>query len=247
MEKLEPRRLSRRSLIRLAAGAAAASLTRLYAFSSDFWNKKDPSEWTGAEIDQLTNKSPWAKEVSVTAAGQGMQQGQGGGYPSGGGLGYPGMGGGMGRGRNRGGMGAPGQTYKGLVRWESAKPIVEALKTPLPDGFTNHYVISVRGIPLNAGSRQYQNQDDSSRSDQDALDRLKGQTFLVPKDKPNLQPGVVVQQPAGYGNVYFGFSKDLLTLRPEDKEVEFHSMFGSVQVKAKFDLKEMLYRGELAI
>ncbi len=30
-------------------------LRRLYASSSDFWNKKDPADWTGAEKDQLTN------------------------------------------------------------------------------------------------------------------------------------------------------------------------------------------------
>jgi hypothetical protein len=43
---------------------AGVGLTRLYASSSDFWNKKDPADWTGAEKDQLTNKSPWAKEIT---------------------------------------------------------------------------------------------------------------------------------------------------------------------------------------
>jgi hypothetical protein len=241
------RRLNRRGFL-LAAGAGFVSLAPLEAFSSDFWNKKDPSEWTGAEKDQLTNKSPWAKEVNVSTPAQqnrGGGMGQPGGYP---GTGYPGMGGGMGGGRRGGGGGMPGPSYKGIVRWESAQPVRDALKESLPEGFANHYVISVGGIPLNAGSRtRSQSQDDNSQSDQDTLDRMKGVTLLQPKDKRDLQPGVVVQQPAGYGNVYFGFAKDLVTLRPEDKEVTFITQFGSAQVKTKFYLKDMLYHGDLAV
>src|ERR1017187_2268323 len=56
----------------------------------------------------------------------------------GGGIG----GGGMGRGR-RGGMGGPAPIeYHGVVRWVSAKPIQEALKSPVPEGLANAYVIS---------------------------------------------------------------------------------------------------------
>lgn len=239
------KRVNRRGFL-FAAGAGFASLGLLDASSSDFWNKKDPAEWTGAEKDQLTNKSPWAKEVTVSTPAQqnGMNRGggMGGGYP---GMGYPG---GMGGGRRGGGGGMPGPSYKGIVRWESAQPVRDALKDPLPEGFANHYVISVGGIPLNAGTRnRSQSQDDNSQSDQDTLDRMKGMTLLQPKDKRDLQPGIIVQQPAGYGNVYFGFAKDLVTLRPEDKEVMFITQFGSAQVKAKFYLKDMLYHGELAV
>ena len=126
------------------AGAGVASWARLYAYSSEFWDKKDPSEWTSDEIDRLTTKSPWAKEAAAQLSGGadggyggGGQTGQGGGYPGGGtgGVGMPriGIGGiGIGMPRNRGGMGGgqnPGNgrgaatTYRGTVRWESAQPI----------------------------------------------------------------------------------------------------------------------------
>jgi hypothetical protein len=242
--------LSRRIVLKFACGAGIAGFGRLDAFGSDFWNKKDPSEWTGAEVDQLTNKSPWAKELTVSAPGQGgmSRGGMGGGGMGGGigGVGIPGMGGGR---RRQGSQTPAGQSYKAVIRWESAKPILDALKTPLPEGFTNHYVISVGGIPLDAGNRRrYQSEDDnSSQSNQNALDRLKGVTYLAPKDKRDLQPGIVIQQPAEYGNIYFGFAKDLLTLRPEDKEVAFTTIFGSMQVKTKFNMKDMLYHGELAV
>lgn len=243
--------LSRRGVLKIACGVGIAGFSPLSAFGSDFWNKKDPSEWTGAEVDQLTNKSPWAKELSISGPSQGgmSRGGMGGGGIGGGigGMGIPGIGGG---GRRRGGSQMPpGQSYKAVIRWESAKPILDALKTPLPEGFTNHYVISISGIPLDAGSRRrYQTDDESSaQSNQNALDRLKGVTYLAPKDKRDLQPGIVLQQPAEYGNIYFGFAKDLLTLRPEDKEVAFTTIFGSIQVKTKFNMKDMLYHGELAV
>jgi hypothetical protein len=160
------------------------------------------------------------------------------------------MGGGMGR---RGGMGRPGaggQSYKGTVLWESAKPIVLAKKTEIPKEFANHYVISVSGFPLNGGSRrQYQSQsEDSSQSTQDMLDRLKQVTFLEPKGRRDAQPGVVQQPVTGsYGSVWFGFDRDFLNLKAEDKEASFTTQFGQLTVKAKFNLKDMVFKGDLAV
>src|SRR5271154_7338573 len=105
--------LSRRRVLLLAAGAGVPSWSRLYAGDSEFWNKKDPSEWSREEIDKLTTKSPWAKEVTAATPQYTDGSGGGTGYPNGG-TGYPGgqgggtgyPGGGMGGGR--GGMGIPG-------------------------------------------------------------------------------------------------------------------------------------------
>jgi hypothetical protein len=242
---------SRRKVLVLAVGLTG--LSRVYAASSDFWNKKDPSEWSSQEIDQLTSKSPWAKEVTASVAvdGQGGGTGRHGGG-MGGGMGGPiggGMGGG-GMGRHGGGM--PSQNYRGTVRWETAKPVMEALKSQqFPEAFKDHYVISVSGFPVNTGGRRRQSQDDDSNSQQstqETLDRLKGVTALQPKTKRDVQPGIVQQPPsASYGTVWFGFSKDMLALKPEDKEVTFVTQFGRMSLKAKFVLKDMLYKGELAV
>jgi hypothetical protein len=243
-------RITRRGILRMAAGAGVAGClaewSPLEAFSSDFWNKRDPSEWTSEEVSQLTSKSPWAKEVSSSYTPN-TGQGQGGGYGGGGGGGMGGGGMGGGR-RNRGQVGMPSQNYKGTIRWESAKPILDALKSPLPDAFKEHYVISVTGFPLNNYGGRTQNEN-SDASLQDVLDHLKGVTFLQPKDKRDVQPGIV-QQPANgrYGTtVLFGFSKEVLSLKPEDKEVTFITSFGKLDLKAKFNLKEMQYKGELAV
>jgi hypothetical protein len=238
--------MTRRNILMIAAGAAGclAEWSPLEAFGSDFWNQRDPSEWTSEEVNQLTTKSPWAKEVGGNYTNpNGQSRGMGGG--GGGGMG----GGGMGGGRRRGQVGMPSQNYKGTIRWESAKPIIDALKAPLADAFKDHYVISVTGFPLDNGGRSRSQSEDSDASLQDVLDHLKGVTFLQPKTKRDVQPGIV-QQPANgrYGStVLFGFSKEVLALKPEDKEVTFITSFGRIDLKAKFNLKEMQYKGELAV
>ena len=178
-----PSILSRRNLLVLVGGGLAA-WQPLHATTSGFWNKKPPEAWNSEEIDALITKSPWAKEASAQGAapegGYGSQTGspngggypRGGGYPGGGGgmgmprIGIPGIGGiGMGGGGRRmggnqgGGRGQQrGTSYKGTVRWESAQPVLDALKAPLPDAFANHYVIAVIGFPLPSPQRRYQDE-----------------------------------------------------------------------------------------
>ena len=68
--------LSRRGALALAA-AGLLPWRRLAASSGEFWNKKDPAQWTSEEIDRLITKSPWAKEVSAqfVAGGDGAAVG----------------------------------------------------------------------------------------------------------------------------------------------------------------------------
>jgi hypothetical protein len=264
--------LSRRSLLMLVGGGLAA-WRPLEATTSGFWNKKRPEDWSSEEIDALITKSPWAKEASAQGAapegGYGSRTGSpnGGGYPggsSGGGMGMPrigipgiggiGMGGGGGRrmgGNQGGGRGQQrGTLYKGTVRWESAKPVLDALKTPLPDAFANHYVIAVIGFPLPAGPRRYQEEEGDNpprRSQDDTLDNLKQFTTLQPKGKELAQAGIVQQQTSSNSNLLFGFSRDSLTLTKGDKEVLFSTTLGRLVIRAKFDPKEMLYHGQLAV
>jgi hypothetical protein len=256
----------------LAAGAGLPSWSRLYAGDSEFWNKKDPSEWSREEIDKLTNKSPWAKEVTAstpqyTDPNGGTGTGSGTGYP-GGGTGYPGAGtgypggGGMG---GRGGMGVPGMggggggrrrggsmpmQFKGTVRWESATLIRAALKTPLPETLANHYVISVSGIPIATTRHSEDGDDDAAVSkglSPDVLDRIKSLTYLEPKGKSPAQPGVVQPDTGAVNVLLFGFSHELLQLTPDDKEVTFTTQLGKLDLKTKFSLKDMMYHKELAL
>src|SRR5947209_6883793 len=104
------------------------SLTPLLLLAGDFWQDKEPSDWTGKDVKRMLTKSPWAKDASVSggmndisgprgmdaSAGAGGRRGGGGGGGGGGGItgGSP-MGGGGGRGGGAdgpamgGGMGGP--------------------------------------------------------------------------------------------------------------------------------------------
>jgi hypothetical protein len=177
----------------------------------------------------------------------------GGGYP-GGGMGGPRVGiggipgidiGGRRRGSGRGrATGAPA-----TVRWESAQPILEAQKASLPEGFAGRYVLAVSGVPpLESGGRRKPGDDNpASSGDNENLDHLKQFTSLQSKGKERAQPGVVRREVSN-GNVYlFGFSREILQLSPEDREVTFETRLGRVAIKAKFDCRKMLYHGKLAV
>jgi len=184
--------------------------------------------------------------------GMGRSRGGGISIPGIGGISLPGgLGGGGGRGngggQSRGGSVSP---YEGTVRWDSARPILDAMKSPLPEDFEGRYVISVSGIPLMGGRSTSAGEDDDStasrRQEQDDLDRLKGLSSLQPKGKDIVQAGVVARQIGTGTSFLFGFSREMLTLDTRDTEILFTTQLGRLVVKAHFLPKEMLYHGELA-
>ncbi|MFN7998917.1 MAG: hypothetical protein U0Q18_35160 [Bryobacteraceae bacterium] len=258
---------TRRTILLLATGTGISPLLRLYAGDSEFWNKKEPGEWSGQEIEKLTTHSPWAREVTASTPGyteETSDMGRVGGTagPGAPGMGGPGLGGrpgslsvpgGRGMGRGRGG-GVPMQ-FSGVVRWESAKPLLEANKKPLPEAFANYYVISVSGIPVLANGRQDTEDGENPTAvskglSEDVLERIKNFTYLEPKGKAPAQPGIVQKGPARgaqANSIWFGFSREYLQLTPADKDVIFTTRLGRLDVKAKFVLKDMMYHKELAL
>jgi hypothetical protein len=219
-------------------------------------------------------KAQYASGAGNSRDGGGYPGGSGGGYPGGGagggypggmgrsrggiGLGIPGIGGiglpgGMGGGRGNGGGSSRGgavSPYEGTVRWDSARPILDAMKSPLPEAFEGRYVISVSGIPLMGGRSVSAGEDDDSaasrRQEQDDLDRLKGLSSLQPKGKDIVQAGVVARQIGTGSSFLFGFSREMLPLDTRDTDILFTTQLGRLVVKAHFLPKEMLYHGDLA-
>jgi hypothetical protein len=285
--------LTRRRIF-LLAGAGVASWLPLGAATADFWNKKEPADWTTEEIDRLLTKSPWAKQVKAhyapgeeptgddvensggtTTRGRypGGSPGAGGGYPGGGtstgtggypggagrtsgGISLPGIGGlpipGLGgKGRGRGNGGGVASPYEGTVRWESARPILEAMKSPLPEAFKGRYVISVSGIPLlRERSMGPVDEDDSTasrRHEKEDIDRLKDLSSLEARGRDPVQAGLVTRQVATGSSFLFGFSRELLPLEKRDTDFLFTTTLGRLVVKAHFVPKEMLYHGELSV
>ena len=257
MNHREKENPTRRTAIGIAGTGLFLYLAKPCA-AAEFWNRKQPAAWSNDEIQQLTTHSPWAKETPVqftqeatytTGGDEGPQVGNGGiisAPRSQSGGSYE-----MGGGRD------PRESVRRepvIVRWDSAQPILDALAIPLKNELKDRYVISVSNLPIGImqNPRRARNsveapEDGSPLAVQlRMIEELKGSATLSVRGKEPTQAGVVTTS-AVAGTYLFGFSKDLLTIAPSDKEVVFALETGAMTVKAKFQPKDMMYRGKLAL
>ncbi len=216
----------------LAMPLAAIAIPRR-VFAKDFWNDRKPEEWTSAEVKELLSKSPWAKDAAITDNGQV------------GNLGSPRS---ARRGRaetSAGGTGTasssvPKITWKAIVRWESGLLVRDALKASAPKDFQDFYVLNVVGnipSPVPSGNEP---EDRSSMAYLKEVTKLSHKGDEIHMARVELAPASDVS-PAG---TRFYFSR-MLALMPEDKEAEFVTKIGPLDLKCKFTLKDMLYKGGL--
>jgi len=218
-----PSHWSRRGALTL--WGAAMLRGRLFASSEKFWNTKDPSQWSDAEIQQLISDSPWAKPVKVR-------------------LGIPDP-----AHDARPWSEAPpipprrppdiiprlptATPITALVRCESAQPILDALKLSLPDAFLNCHVIGVSSDILRGLMRAAANR----------LDDLKPLAILQPHGRDPVNASIIAAHPAPIPTLWFGFPKKEVRLLKNDSEVRFSTSFNGWVVEAKFDSRQMVYRG----
>ena len=225
--------LTRRSWIALA-GAGLASWSGLWGFGKEFWESKDPAEWSADEISRLLSKSPWAR--IVTAERVKTQKNPMPSDPN-----PPPVVNARGRiGNSRPRMPKSNSTktvttYTGQVVWESAAPVRAALKSQLPEGFEGQYVLGMSGVPL------------AKSETKGALDRVRQITTLHTKNHQPLE-AANVKVLRENGTIYlFGFAKEGLTIGKEEKEVVFSTHMGNIAFTAKFNPRDMLYHGELSV
>lgn len=203
-----PSPITRRQLVFLAGAAV-----RLGATEPDFWNDKPASEWSTADCYRLANRSPWADPVQSWAYASNRLAASAAGVP------WP-----------------PASQWgpKGVVTWESARPIREAFKSSLPYIFANTYVIGVDGIP---------------RGSAGSLSSLRQFTVLRSKGKQKWTVRASVARELVRNSVVcaFGFPRGAAPIDEDISEVVFETQFGRWLVQAKFRPKDMLYHGELAL
>jgi len=225
--------MTRRTALLLTLGVPALARP-----SSEFWETKDPKDWTDGERKQLLTNSPWAREANVK-------------YNSGaGGIGLTGVGGTGRRGGGRVPTGSTGSAssrdpaplptrYDALVRWDSALPIREASRNKSKDDPYANYILLLGGdLPMLGRASN----DESDAEYSQRLDMLKQYTKLEKKGDP------IYLQRAGYskdGALFYFERNDLITLH--DGSVTFVTKLGPLDVKCKFGLKEMVYRGKLEL
>jgi hypothetical protein len=202
--------------------------------SKEFWNEKAPSEWTDAEIRQLLNQSPWAKEGSISDTTQRGSLGPAGAEAGGNERSRVKSLSTTPKGERPVNIG-PQVTWKAMVRWESALPIREALHRGSPGKLPEDYIVNVfgevPGVDLTSG--------DAILKDNTTLEHKGDQIKL---NRVALAPGNNLSE----AGTLFYFSR-LLALKPEDKEVTFTTKLGPLKVKCKFTLRDMFYRGNLEL
>ena len=241
------------------------------AHAAQPWNK-DAALWTTEDAERIVANSPWAQPANATfepvasdeppppgplpgAAQAGMSG------PSAGNDGK--WDGGVGR------IPATGvPTLPVTIRWDSALPVREALlrleeKAQAANaGYTpaqlqRDYVITIAGL-VPAGRYRSAGQL-STRSSSDEEDGIK----IEPQDPEQLLEGLMAQSrlmarggrsiapedvkleaETGVLHLFFPRSE---AIRLEDKEVTFAARFGSMTIRRRFRLKDMVYRGALAL
>jgi hypothetical protein len=183
----------------------AGAASRLPAAGGGFWNNKPPAQWSTGEIYQLVNQSPWARPVTAWRQLQLLPRW------------------------------APiPHSPKGVVTWESAQPVREAFKVPLPPEFEDQYVIGVDGIPL--GETPY-------------FDYLSGSTRLRCGGGKQWTAAVSEMRELVRNSVVyaFGFPRSSAPVARDSGDIFFETQFGPWLVQARFRPKEMVYRGRLAL
>ena len=230
-------------------GLAALAVT--IGSAADFWESKPFTAWTDKELQQITTDSPWAKKVSVVPPGGGGGGTRGGGGRRGGGGGGGGGdadqgGGGGGGGGGRGGGGGGASDLQVVITWRSALPMKEALvrsqiapggaapaeSQQMLDRAEPGYVVSVYGLPARFGG---------------ATENVKAQTSLKIGSRSPLGPEEALAQVSGNTLILgFVFPRDVPIVL-EDKDVEFVMKVGTLEIKKKFALKEMVFHGKLEL
>lgn len=192
----------------------------------------------------MTTRSPWAKDTRVDLKPNGLG-------PAGAASSDPSVD--PNKSATIVGGRTPGKIPDVIVTWESAQPMLDALKYPIPEEFAGHYMLGVSNLPITVqGGRLPRNGRAASPTavpggvdQQEILDWLKNGASLRVKSKESVEAGVI--RPARGGEVIlFGFSKELLPLSVNDREVVFTLDTDQFALKAKFDPREMIYRGKLA-
>jgi hypothetical protein len=234
----EHRMMTRRSAVLMGLGLGGAAAA--WGWARDFWNEKKPSDWTEDEIQQMLTKSPWAKDASIfdSAAHKGLST-------------APRAGGGNRRGGRSATAGSPlpsggnASPWRATVRWESALPVRDALKAPKTADVEENYIIALIGDIPGVG---VPSDDDGPAERQQKLAILKETTRLERKNDPlELQRArIAPRTPLSPAGTLFYFSR-VFPLTAEDKQVTFVTKVGPLEVKCKFTLRDMMYRGSLEL
>ena len=205
--------------------AALCALCAAGLAAADFWQTKPYTGWSEKEVEQMLSDSPWARKLSVVIQMPPRESGDSG---------------------DRGGrgFGMPAPQLKMTLTWRSAPPVRQALARSDKSGATvidgqpflerpPDYLLALSNVPgYLRGSLPAAAKTSFLR---------RGQKAAIP-----LRQGAIQQGRGGTLTLVFAFPRtDPITL--DDKEVEFITTLGTLEIKQKFKLKDLVVNGELEL
>ena len=143
--------------------------------------------------------------------------------------------------------------FKATVRWESALPVREAMKKEASPDFASNYVISVTGMPLPGDRRRPNNDSDSNESSDPEerrkmlQERLMDAASLQVHGRDPVAPDRVQFPAENNSYVLFLFPRENHPISLDDKEVTFDFHLSLMEMKIKFNVKDMVYHGKLEL
>jgi hypothetical protein len=229
------------------------------AARKEFWEGKDPASWTNEEKQVLLWQSPWAREgfarmeqKSSRSVGY-NNKGEKGfdvpdnrpGVPTGGTKSVP-IGGEIPPVPNPD-TGKPIEFHV-LARWETAPPVRLAGGPELPELTGQFYVIRLRGLPLMPPPKVKPGEEAPQDPNEGLLQAIKeGSRLERARKAPISCAHLFTRAGNGSPDVLLFFPRATAAITIADKLVTLESRFASFHLSIKFPLKEMVYKGELAL
>jgi hypothetical protein len=134
-----------------------------------------------------------------------------------------------------------------LARWESARPVRLAGGPELPEGTARYYVILLRGMPLLPPPKGVV-PEGAPNPNQGMLDAIKQNCRIERKGKIAISCDHLLTgsgQSATELLLFFARGKDPITVG--EKVVTLECRFIPFHLSVKFPLKDMMYKGALAL
>ena len=245
----------------LQAATTWPAFRALKAARREFWESKDPTDWSNEEKRILLGQSPWAREGIVRFDVERKRGGPTGTYE---GVARPG--GGV-PGANPGAPpGAPtsvpigerpppvpstdtGQSvqFRVLARWESAMPVRLAGGPEMPEETARFYAIRLQGMPLLPPPKG-SNGEKVPNPNEGLIEAIKQGSRIERGGKIAIPCSHLL---TGSGDsateLLLFFARGANPITVGEKAVTLESRFGPFHLSIKFPLKEMMYKGALAL
>jgi hypothetical protein len=216
---------SRRDILKALPGLGCGLGLCASAFAAERWADRRPDEWSPSDIQDVLDRSPWVREVTLNSSPTAASQSNG-------------------KTARR-----PGITeFKVTVRWESGLPVRLARHlATLPDKGANRYTISITRMPLDylTAALGLKSADETKA----AVAKQLAETCTIDRDGKES-----IRAERAYW-VYNDFSQRVDIVFPRDKnpvklddwEAAISGRAGDFLVRARFSLKQMVFRGELEL